>query len=232
MCDQATFTGYSEPGGFAQFMLARADFVYPLPAELSDLHAAPLLCAGIIGYRALARTNLRTWAGARLGIYGFGAAGHIAIQIARARGAEVYVATREEGHRELARELGAAWVGGTFDAPSARLDAAIVFAPAGEIVPAALSHLVKGGTLVLGGIHMSDIPPMPYALLYGEREVRSVANNTREDGQRFLEEAARVKVRTSCQLFPFEAVNDALIALKQDRVNGSAVLQVEPPQGP
>lgn len=232
LCDQATFTGYSEPGGFAQFMLARADFVYPLPAELSDLHAAPLLCAGIIGYRALARTNLRTWAGARLGIYGFGAAGHIAIQIARARGAEVYVATREEGHRELARELGAAWVGGTFDAPSARLDAAIVFAPAGEIVPAALSHLVKGGTLVLGGIHMSDIPPMPYALLYGEREVRSVANNTREDGQRFLEEAARVKVRTSCQLFPFEAVNDALIALKQDRVNGSAVLQVEPPQGP
>ena len=224
--ERPDFTGYTQPGGFAQALLARADFVYPLPAGLSDLHAAPLLCAGIIGYRTLARTNLRSWAGARLGIYGFGAAGHIAIQIARARGAEVYVATREATHRAFAEQLGATWVGETFDAPPVPLDASIVFAPAGEIVPAALSHLAKGGTLTLGGIHMSEIPAMPYALLYGEREVRTVANNTREDGRRFLEEAARVKVQTSTQMFPFEAVNDALIALKQGRVNGSAVLQV------
>ncbi len=226
LCEQADFTGYSQPGGFAQRVLARADFVYPLRPGLSDQQAAPLLCAGIIGYRTLARTNLQSFAGARLGIYGFGAAGHIAIQIARARGAEVYVMTREAGHRELARKLGASWVGETFDTPPVQLDAGVVFAPAGEIVPAALSHLARGGTLTLGGIHMSDIPAMPYALLYGERELRSVTNNTRQDGLDFLEEAARVNVQTSYQVFPFEAVGEALIALKQGRVNGAAVIQV------
>ena len=226
LCERAEFTGYTVDGGFAEAMLARADFVYPIASTLSDAQAAPLLCAGIIGYRALCRTDLTVWAGARLGIYGFGAAGHIAIQLARARGAEVYVATRESVHRELAEELGATWVGGATATPPAKLDAALVFAPAGELVPIALSHLDKGATLVLGGIHMSDIPQLPYALLYGERTVRSVANNTREDGRAFLSEAARVNVRTHVQHFPFEAANDALIALKGVGIRGAAILDV------
>lgn len=229
LCGHAQFTGYTDDGGFAEQMLARADFVYELPEALSDLEAAPLLCAGIIGYRCLSRAGLASFAGARLGIYGFGAAGHLAIQIARARGAEVYVATREAVHRELAQELGATWTGGTFDAPPVKLDAALLFAPAGEIVPAALSHLDKGGTLVLGGIHMSTLPSMPYALLYGERCVRSVTNNTREDGRAFLEEAARTGVRTHVERFPLEAVGDALIALKERGVRGAAVVDVSGP---
>jgi len=228
LCERATFTGYTQPGGFAERMLARADFVYPLPDELTDAEAAPLLCAGIIGYRALCQTGLDTWKGARLGIYGFGAAGHIAIQLARARGAEVYVATREPVHQRLAEELLACWVGGTFDRPPQPLDAAIVFAPAGEIVPMALSHLDRGATLVLGGIHMSDIPAMPYSLLYGERAVRSVANNTREDGFAFLSEAAAIGVHTEVEHFGFEAVNDALIALKGRGVRGAALVHIAP----
>lgn len=225
LCEQATFTGYTEPGGFAERMLARAEFVYPLPEGLADEHVAPLLCAGIIGYRALAQTRLASFRGARLGLYGFGAAGHLAIQIARARGAEVYVATREPVHQRLAEELGASWVGGTFDAPPVRLDAGIIFAPAGELVPAALSHLDKGGTLVLGGIHMSDVPSFPYALLYGERSVCSVANNTRADGRAFLAEAARVGVRTHVTVYPFEALREALVALERG-VPGAAVVRM------
>ncbi len=230
LCERATFTGYTEQGGYAEHVLAQADFVYPLPQRLSDEQVAPLLCAGIIGYRALRRTELASWAGARLGIYGFGAAGHIAIQLARARGAEVYVATREAVHRELARELGATWVGGTVERPPVPLDAAVVFAPAGEIVPAALSHLDRGGTLVLGGIHMSDIPAMPYALLYGERTLRSVANNTREDGRAFLEEAAQAGVTTHVTVYPFDQVNEALQALKRG-VPGAAVVRIQPASG-
>ena len=226
LCERADFTGYSVNGGFAEQMLARADFIYPIAAGLSDEQAAPLLCAGIIGYRALCRTELPAWQGARLGIYGFGAAGHIAIQVARARGAEVYVATREPIHRELAEELGAAWVGGALERAPVPLDAAIVFAPAGEIVPAALSHLDRGGTLVLGGIHMSELPAMPYSLLYGERSVRSVTNNTREDGRAFLAEAARIGVHTHVEHFPFEAANDALFALKERGVRGAAMIDV------
>lgn len=226
LCDGAEFTGYSVDGGFAESMLARADFVYPIAQALSDEQAAPLLCAGIIGYRALARTDLRDWSGARLGIYGFGAAGHIAIQLARARGASVYVATRERVHRELAEELGAAWVGDAFASPPCKLDASVIFAPAGELVPGALSHLEKGATLVLGGIHMSDIPPMAYSLLYGERTLRSVANNTRRDGRDFLEEAARAHVRTHVEHFPFEAANEALVALKGRGIRGAALLDV------
>jgi propanol-preferring alcohol dehydrogenase len=228
LCEAAAFTGYSCDGGYAEFMLARADFVYPLPEDLTDEQAAPLLCAGIIGYRCLRRTDLASFRGARLGIYGFGAAGHIAIQIARARGADVYVCTREAVHRELAESLGAHWTGGTFDKPPLPLDASIVFAPAGEIVPAALAQLDKGGRLVLGGIHMSDIPTFPYALLYGERSVCSVANNTREDGRAFLAEAARVGVRTQVELFPFEALQEALEALERG-VRGAAVVRVNPP---
>lgn len=226
LCERADFTGYSVDGGFAELLLARADFVYALGDALSDEQAAPLLCAGIIGHRALSRTGLSTFRGARLGIYGFGAAGHIAIQIARARGAEVYVATMERVHRELAADLGATWVGGTVERPPVPLDASIVFAPVGELVPSALSHLDRGGTLVLGGIHMSDLPRMPYALLYGERTVRSVTNNTREDGRAFLDEAARVGVRTHVERFPFEAANEALIALKSRGVRGAALLDM------
>jgi propanol-preferring alcohol dehydrogenase len=195
------------------------------------MQAAPLLCAGIIGYRALRLTGLgereHGWDGARLGIYGFGAAGHVAIQLVRARGAEVYVATRDrERHQTLAQELGATWVGGTVDEPPVKLDAAIIFAPAGELVPLALKALEKGGVLVLGGIYMSPIPSFEYALLYDERVVRSVANNTREDGHEFLAEAARIQVRTHTEVFSLDQANDALIALKHDAIRGASVLNV------
>ncbi|MBI2891927.1 MAG: zinc-dependent alcohol dehydrogenase family protein [Deltaproteobacteria bacterium] len=224
LCEASDFTGWTVDGGFAQYMLAEAEFTYSLPAGFGDLDAAPLLCAGIIGYRCLARTGLEIWTGARLGIYGFGAAGHVAIQIARARGAEVYVCTREARHRDLALELGAAWSGDATLRPPALLDASIVFAPVGELVPLALSHLDRGGTLVLGGIHMTEIPALPYALLYWERTIRSVANNTRADGRAFLAEAARTGVRTRIETFPLEAAGDALIRLKTDAIRGAAVL--------
>lgn len=187
-----------------------------------------MLCAGIIGYRALRLTNLTARKGARFGIYGFGAAGHVAIQIARFRGAEVYVATHDrKKHQALAEELGAEWVGDTFDKPPVKLDAAVIFAPAGEIVPSALNAIDKGGTLVLGGIHMSPIPELEYKLLYGERVVRSVANNTREDAREFLAEAATIPIRTSVQTFRLEEANDALIALKNDAIKGAGVLVVK-----
>ena len=227
LCENSEFTGWTRNGGFAEFVTAPADFVYPLPENFPDFEAAPLLCAGIIGYRALRLTDIKTWPGARLGIYGFGAAGHVCIQIARARGADVYVATRDrEKHQALAEELGAAWVGDTFDEPPVKLDAAIIFAPAGEIVASSLKVLDKGGTLVLGGIYMSPIPQFDYSLVYGERVIRSVANNTREDGHEFLKEAAEIPVRTSVQVFDLEDVNDALIALKHDAIRGAAVLRV------
>lgn len=230
LCENADFTGWTRNGGFAEYAVAAADFVYSLPENFSDAQAAPLLCAGIIGYRALRLTNLteKDWNGARLGIYGFGAAGHVAIQIAKARGAEVFVATRDrERHRKLAEELGAFWVGDTFDEPPQKLDAAIIFAPAGEIVPVALKAIDKGGTLVLGGIYMSPIPEFEYSLLYGERVVRSVANNTREDGREFLKEAAGIPVKTSVRTFSPEEANDALIALKHDAIRGAGVLVID-----
>lgn len=229
LCEHADFTGWTVDGGYAEYMTAPAAFTYQLPDGFDDMQAAPLLCAGIIGYRALRLTGIKEndWKGARLGIYGFGAAGHVAIQVARARGAEVYVATRDrERHQALASELGAKWVGDTFDEPPALLDAAIIFAPAGELVPVALKALDKGATLVLGGIHMTTIPAFDYQLLYGERKLRSVANNTREDGREFLAEAARIPVRTSTQTFPLEAANDALIALKHDAIRGAGVLKM------
>lgn len=229
LCENAEFTGWTRDGGFAEFITAPADFVYPLPEGFSDTQAAPLLCAGIIGYRALKLTNLREqdWSGARLGIYGFGAAGHVCIQLARSRGADVFVATRDrERHRKLAEELGAVWVGDTFDTPPQKLDAAIIFAPAGEIVPAALKALDKGGALVLGGIYMSPIPEFEYNLIYGERIIRSVANNTRRDGREFLREAAAIPVKTSVRTFPLDAANDALLALKYDAIRGAGVLVI------
>jgi len=224
LCDAPELTGWTVDGGFAEWVAAPAAFVHRLPEGFADLDAAPLLCAGIIGFRCLRRTGIRDWRGARLGIYGFGAAGHVAIQLARARGADVYVATRDrERHQALASELGARWVGGTFERPPVALDAAIVFAPAGEIVPAALAALDKGGTLVLGGIHMSDVPSFPYAAIYGERVVLSVANNTRADARDFLAEAPG-RVRTRVEPFAFERAPEALIALKHDAVRGAAVL--------
>jgi len=232
LCDDPRFTGWTVDGGFAEFALASARFVYPIPEGFDDAQAAPLLCAGIIGYRSLARTGLgtreRPWAGARLGIYGFGAAGHVVIQLARSRGAQVYVCTRDrERHQALAQELGAAWVGGASQSPPVRLDASIIFAPAGELVPPALAALDKGGTLVLGGIHMSPIPEMEYGLLYQEREIRSVANNTRRDGRAFIEEAATIPISTSVETFPLEQAGEALIALKHDAIRGAAVLVVD-----
>lgn len=227
LCEHAEFTGWTRHGGFAEYAVAPASFVYGLPEGFTDLQAAPLLCAGIIGYRSLRMTGIDqdSWSGARLGIYGFGAAGHVVIQLARARGAEVYVCTRDqERHQALAAELGATWVGGAMDEPPAKLDASIIFAPAGELVPVALQALDKGGVLVLGGIHMSAIPSFEYSLIYGERVVRSVANNTREDGREFLAEAAKIPVRTQVQEFPLEEANDALIALKHDAIRGGAVL--------
>jgi propanol-preferring alcohol dehydrogenase len=227
LCENAEFTGWTRNGGFAEYVVASKDFVYHLPDDFDDLQAAPLLCAGIIGYRALRLCALSDWKGARLGIYGFGAAGHVCIQIARARGADVYVATRDrEKHQSLAEELGAAWVGDTFDAPPVKLDAAIIFAPAGEIVLVALAALDKGASLVLGGIHMSPIPQFDYDLIYGERIVRSVANNTRDDGREFLAEAAAIPVKTSVQEFSLENANEALIALKHDAIRGAAVLRL------
>lgn len=229
LCEQADFTGWTINGGFAEYALAREEFLYRLPEEFSDTAAAPLLCAGIIGYRALRLTGIgpaEKWAGARLGIYGFGAAGHVSIQIARSRGAQVYVATRDrERHQRLAEQLGAVWIGDTFDRPPEKLDAAIVFAPAGEIVPVALEALERGAALVLGGIYMSPIPGFPYEHLYGERVIRSVANNTRRDGREFLAEAARAGVRTHTEIFPFEETGEALIRLKHDAIKGAAVIE-------
>jgi propanol-preferring alcohol dehydrogenase len=227
LCATAEFTGWTVDGGFAERAVAAADFVYRLPDGFADRDAAPLLCAGIIGFRALRLTGLYAWAGARLGLYGFGAAGHVAIQLARGRGAEVYVCTRDRRkHQPLAAELGATWVGDTAEPPPRPLDAAIVFAPAGELVHAALRAVDRGGVVVLGGIHMSDIPALPYDLLYGERVVRTVANNTREDGRAFLAEAARLPVRTHTELFPLEAANQALAALAHDAIAGAGVLTV------
>lgn len=230
LCEHALFTGWSVNGGYAEYAVVPASFAYRIPDDFEDIQAAPLLCAGIIGYRCVCLTGLigNQWTGARLGIYGFGAAGHICIQLARARGSEVYVCTRDrERHQALAHELGATWVGDTAEDPPVKLDTAIIFAPAGELVPAALKALAKGGTLVLGGIHMSPIPSFDYSLIYGERMIRSVANNTRADGREFLLEAGRIPVRTHVQTFAFEQVNEALIALKHDAIRGVGVVTLE-----
>ena len=222
LCDNPAFTGYTVDGGYSGYITAPEDFAYPLPEGFPDDQAAPLLCAGIIGFRCLRLSGVQR--GGRLGFYGFGAAAHVAIQVARHWGVEVYAATRDARHQRLAQELGATWTGGTFDSPPQLLDAAIIFAPAGEIVPAALKALRKGGVLVLGGIHMSTIPPLDYNLLYQERVIRSVANNTRQDGADFLHLAAEIPVRTRVEVFPLREANRALNALKKDAIHGAAVL--------
>ena len=228
LCEHPEFTGWTRNGGFAGYITAPADFVYPLPAQLTDTEVAPLLCAGIIGYRCLRQCEIDDWAGAKLGLYGFGAAGHIAIQIARHRGADVYVCTRDhERHQKLARELGATWVGGTLDVPPAKLDASIIFAPAGEIVPVALRALDRGGKLVLGGIHMSPVTEFAYEDIYWERVIRSVANNTRLDGREFIAEAVAAEIHTHTEVFPLAEANAALLALKHDAIRGAGVLLME-----
>jgi alcohol dehydrogenase, propanol-preferring len=224
LCDNPVFTGYSVDGGYAEYIVAPEDFMYAIPKGFPDEQAAPLLCAGIIGFRSLRLSGIKR--GGRLGFYGFGAAAHVAIQVARHWGVEVYASTRDARHQKLALELGAAWAGGAFDEPPKKLHAAIVFAPAGEIVPAALKALKKGGVLVLGGIHMSQIPSFDYDLLYQERMIRSVANNTRRDGEDFLRVAAEIPIRTHVQTFPLQEANRALNALKNDAIPGAAVLHV------
>ncbi|HXO88229.1 MAG TPA: zinc-dependent alcohol dehydrogenase family protein [Candidatus Acidoferrales bacterium] len=222
LCDHPTFTGWTVDGGYAELTVAPEDFVYALPESFADEHAAPLLCAGIIGFRCLRLSGIKH--GAKLAFYGFGAAAHVAIQVARHWGAEVYAATRGAKHQQLALSLGAVWAGEATDAPPAKLDSAIIFAPAGELVPPALGALKKGGVLVLGGIHMSPIPSFDYNLLYQERVIRSVANNTRKDGEDFLRVAAEIPIHSQTTLYPLREANRALNDLKSDRVNGAAVL--------
>jgi propanol-preferring alcohol dehydrogenase len=222
LCDRPTFTGYTVDGGYAEYAVAPEKFVYAIPEGFADEQAAPLLCAGIIGFRCLRLSGIKT--GGRLGFYGFGNAAHVAIQVARYWGAEVYACTRGASHQKLARELGAVWAGEATEQPPAALDAAIIFAPAGELVPPALKALKKGGVLVLGGIHMSPIPQFDYELIYHERVMRSVANNTRQDGEDFLRVAAEIPIRTQVTLYPLREANRALNDLKRDRVNGAAVL--------
>lgn len=225
LCESARFTGYHADGGFADLTVVPEDFAYELPDALEDIQAAPLLCAGIIGYRALQRSGLPR--GGRLGIYGFGSSAHIVLQLARHRGCETFVVTRGEKHRKLAREMGAAWVGEDTAEMPTKVDSAIIFAPAGELVPPALESLKKGGTLALAGIYLSQIPPLDYEKhLFYERNIRSVTANTRSDGQNLLAEAVAAKIRAHITTFPLEQANVALRNLKDDRINGTGVLLV------
>jgi alcohol dehydrogenase, propanol-preferring len=222
LCDRARFTGYQLDGGYAEIVLADERYCLPLPGDFPDLQAAPLLCAGLIGYRALRMTGDAE----RLGLYGFGASAHIVCQVARHQGRRVYALTRpgDRDTQAFARELGAEWAGDTASGPPEELDAAIIFAPAGELVPVALRALAKGGSVVCAGIHMSDIPAFPYEILWGERSVRSVANLTRGDGEEFMSVAPRVPVRTRTTEYPLAHANQALEDLRSGRVHGAAVL--------
>lgn len=222
LCDQARFTGYTRDGGYAEYAVADQRYCLPIPDVYSDAEAAPLLCAGLVGYRSLAKTGDAR----RIGIYGFGAAAHIITQVARFQGREIYAFTRR-GDREaqqFAQSLGAAWAGDSETLPPEKLDAAILFAPAGELVPLALKAVGKGGTVVCGGIHMTDIPAFPYELLWEERSICSVANLTRRDGEEFFALAPRVPVRTTVQSFPLSQANEALHRLRTGQIRGAAVL--------
>jgi propanol-preferring alcohol dehydrogenase len=225
LCLDPRFTGWHANGGFAEYARAPASFVYRVPESLPAREIAPLLCAGIIGYRALVRSRARR--GSRLGLWGFGASAHIAIQVARHLGCEIYVFSRATLHGDLARELGATWVGGSNDVPPVPLDAAVLFAPAGELVPVALERLDRGGTLAVAGIHLSDVPPLDYQRhLFQERTLTSVTANTREDGRVLLHLAGAIPIHTHTTLYPLERANEALDDLKNDRVRGAAVLEI------
>jgi propanol-preferring alcohol dehydrogenase len=224
LCDRATFTGYQLDGGYAELVVADERFCLPIPEGYGDVEAAPLLCAGLIGYRSLRLAGDAE----RLGLYGFGASAHIVAQVARHQGRRVFAFTKpgDAGGQEFARELGAEWAGGSDERPPEELDAAILFAPAGELVPVALAALAKGGTVVCAGIHMSDVPSFPYELLWNERQVRSVANLTRADGEEFLALAPHVPVRTRVEALPLAEANEALRRLRSGRIEGAAVLVV------
>ena len=222
LCENARFTGYTIDGGYAEYTVADERFCFPIPQSYTDAEAAPLLCAGLIGFRSLKMTGKAN----RLGIYGFGAAAHIITQVARFQGRRIYAFTRPGDARgqEFARKLGATWVGDSDNIPPEKLDAAIIFAPAGELVPQALRALDKGGVVVCGGIHMSDIPSFPYDWLWEERSICSVANLTRQDGEDFFALAPRIPVKTSVQTFPLAEANEALSRLRHGKIQGAAVL--------
>ncbi len=223
LCDAPTFTGYSVNGGYAEYALARADFVYPLPPELDDLHAAPLLCAGIIGFRSLRVAG--TERGERVGLFGFGASAHLAIAVLHSWKCEVYVSTRGASHRRLAESLGAKWVGSETDKPPVELDRAVTFAPSGDVVIAALSSLRKGGVVAINAIHLDRIPQFDYdKLLWGERQLRSVANMTRDDARDFLKTAAAIDLRPQVTSFSLDQANEALLAVKNDAIDGAAAI--------
>jgi propanol-preferring alcohol dehydrogenase len=225
LCDEPTFSGYSVNGGYAEYAVARADFVFPLPTELDDLHAAPLLCAGIIGFRSLRVAGVQQ--GERVGLFGFGASAHLAIEVLKAWQCEVYVSTRGESHRKLAASLGATWVGSEKERPPVELDRAVTFAPSGDVVIAALSGLRKGGVVAINAIHLDRIPEFDYdRLLWGERQMRSVANMTREDAREFLRIAAEIKLAPKVTRFSLEQANEALAAVKNDAIDGAAVIVV------
>ncbi|NWJ46225.1 MAG: zinc-dependent alcohol dehydrogenase family protein [Chloroflexi bacterium] len=223
LCEHGKFTGYDANGGYAEYHVVDEAFAYPIPERFSDIEAAPLLCAGVIGYRALRLSEIKP--GGRLGLYGFGASAHISLQIVQHWGCEVYVYTRGENHKQLARELGAKWVGGVGE-ETPPLDSAIIFAPAGGLVVEALKRLDKGGTLALAGIYMTPIPQFDYPLLYGERTIRSVANSTRQDALDLLRVAAEIPVRTETQLFDLDGLNQALADLKYGKIKGSGVVKI------
>jgi propanol-preferring alcohol dehydrogenase len=229
LCESPVFTGYSEDGGYAEKVVAPQDFLYRIPDQFSDTSAAPLLCAGVIGFRSLRMAAVKE--GSKLGLYGFGAAAHVAIQVARHWDAQVFAFTRERRHQQLASELGAVWSGSVTESPAEGLDAAIIFAPAGELVVSALERVKRGGVVVCAGIHMSPIPSFEYSKLYHERVIRSVANNTRSDGDDFLAVAAEIPIETRVEVFPLGETNKALNALKHDAINGAAVIDIRGKSG-
>jgi len=223
LCDSPTFTGYTVNGGYAEFVVARSDFVFPLPGSLDDMHAAPMLCAGIIGFRSLRVAGVKP--GERVGLFGFGASAHLAIRVLQAWQCEVYVSTRGESHRKLAESLGATWVGSEADKPPVELDRAVTFAPSGDVVVLALSSLRKGGVVAINAIHLDRIPEFDYdRLLWGERQIRSVANMTRSDARDFLELAAEIHLQPKVRSFPLDQANEALLAVKSDSIDGAAVI--------
>ncbi|MBI4721583.1 MAG: zinc-dependent alcohol dehydrogenase family protein [Candidatus Stahlbacteria bacterium] len=225
LCDKAFFTGYNVDGGYAQYTVIREDFVYPIPEIFIDREAAPLLCAGIIGYRALRSSKIKP--GNRLGLYGFGASAHIAIQIAVHWGCEVYVFTRSHEHQKLAKKLGCVWVGDTTHLPPHKLDSTIIFAPAGELVLNALESLEKGGTVALAGIYMTPIPEMEYnKYLYHEKTICSVTNSTRTDGEELLKLSASIPIKPETTIFPLEEANQALQLLKHRQITGAGIIEI------
>ncbi len=225
LCDSPTFTGYTVDGGYAEYAVVRSDFTFPLPDQLDDLQAAPLLCAGIIGFRSLRVAAVKH--GDRVGLFGFGASAHLTIAVLRAWNCEVYVSTRGATHRRFAESLGAVWVGGETDRPPAELDCAVTFAPSGDVVIAALASLRKGGVVAINAIHLDRIPQFDYdRLLWGERQLRSVANMTRADARDFLQVASDIGLRPQVTAFPLDQANEALIAVKEDSIDGAAVIVV------